>query len=357
MFINARFLAQPLSGTQRYAQQLLEAFDARLGERTGPPVVALAPRQIRRRPTWRNIELRVVGRGGGHVWEQSELAWAARSGWLLSLVSSAPVLHPRQVVTLHDAALYDQPHHFSRSYTMLHRTIRPLIARRAQRILTVSAFSAAALSKALAVPRDKFALVPNGADHLLRVPSDPETLDRRKLRDRGYVLFVGNEAPHKNVATAVRAFTSLGRQDLDFVTVGIGLSSVFGTLDVAQDRAIRRLRDVGDGELRALLEHAALLVFPSLYEGFGIPPLEAMALGCPVVSSNQSAMPEVLGNSAEMVDPTEAGLRDGMRRVLESPARRVSLVERGRARAAAFTWAEASRKLDHVLMDVMDARG
>lgn len=351
LYINARFLAQPASGTQRYAEEILSALDQQADAwRDGRRAIAWVPPGVHRRPSWKNIELRTGGKGSGHVWEQASLPLLSHDGWLLNLVSSGPLIHPRQIVTLHDAAIFSHPQNFSRSYGAFHRTLRPRLAARARLICTVSEFSRRALAEAMGVDAGKFAVVPNGSDHLLRLAPAQDALSRRGLDTGKYVLFVGNRAPHKNFKTAVEAFISLGRPDLLLVTVGIGRAVVFGA-DICDDGPrIRHLADVSDAELRALYEHAALLLFPSRYEGFGIPPLEAMSLGCPVVASSAAAVPEVVGDAALVIDADDVqGMRQCMNAILENPALRAELVRKGRDRAALFTWAEAGGKLRKII--------
>lgn len=355
LYINARFLTQPLSGTQRYAEQLLNVLDARVAGRGDMPhIIALLPEGDFRRPSWSNIELRQLGPHSGHLWEQVTLARAARDGWLLSLISSGPILHPRHIVTFHDAAIFDQAQNFSWKYGIVHRAIRPRLARRARRICTVSEFSRGRLSETLGIARDRFVVIPNGGDHLRRIDSDTGAIARRALTPRGYILYVGNEAPHKNVATALDAFNRLDRAGLSFVTVGIGRSSVFGEVAAMEGRSVRRLHDVDDAELRALYENAAMLVFPSRYEGFGIPPVEAMSLGCPVVASNAASIPEVVRDAALLVDPEDAdAMAAAFARILDMPGQREEMVARGTERAALFTWDEAGRKLEELIITLI----
>jgi len=351
LHINARFLTQPVSGTQRYAEEILNALDQHAdASRDGRRMIAWVPPGEHRQPKWKNIDLRTGGKGSGHVWEQASLPFLSHDGWLLNLVSSGPLIHPRQIVTLHDAAIFSQPQNFSRSYGVFHRTLRPKLAARARLICTVSEFSRRALANAMGLDPEKFAVVPNGSDHLLRLTATPDTLSRRGLDAGKYVLFVGNRAPHKNFKTAIEAFVALGRPDMLLVTVGIGRTAVFGA-DICNDGpGIRHLADVSDADLRALYEHAALLLFPSRYEGFGIPPLEAMSLGCPVVASSAAAVPEVVGDAALVVDPDDVnGMKQAMGALLNDPALRADLVGKGRDRAALFSWTQVGLKLRKVV--------
>jgi glycosyltransferase involved in cell wall biosynthesis len=355
LHINARFLTQPASGTQRYAEEVLNALDTQAADwPERPQIIAWVPPGERREPRWQHIALNVTGQGGGHLWEQTSLALASRNGWLLNLVSSGPLVHPRQIMTMHDAAIFSHPENFSRAYGTFHRTLRPRLAARARQICTVSEFSRQALAREMGVDTAKFTVVPNGSDHLLRLESAVDVMNRRNLVAGRYVLFVGNRAPHKNFKAALDAFLGLGRTDLHLVTVGIGRSKIFGTDTFDDGPGIRHLADVDDAELRSLYENAALLLFPSRYEGFGIPPLEAMSLGCPVVASSAAAIPEVVGGAALIVDPDHVrSMTRAMETILGDDVLRASLVEKGRRRAAMFTWAEAGRKLRNMLEATM----
>lgn len=355
LHINARFLTQPASGTQRYAAEILNALDEQASEWPDrPQMIAWLPPGERREAKWRHIALKVAGKGGGHLWEQASLALASRNAWLLNLVSSGPLVHPRQIVTMHDAAIFSHPENFSRSYGAFHRSLRPKLAARARQICTVSEYSKQALARAMGVDPLKFAVVPNGADHLQRLTPAPDILPRQGLDARKYVLFVGNRAPHKNFENAFEAFIGLGRPDLKLVTVGIGRTAIFGTATFENAPGVQHLANVGDAELRSLYEHAALLLFPSRYEGFGIPPLEAMSLGCPVVASNAAAIPEVVGDAALVTDPEDIrAMTQAMQAILGNETLRAALVEKGFNRAALFTWAAAGRKLRHVLDEAM----
>ena len=225
---------------------------------------------------------------------------------------------------------------------------------RARKICTVSEFSRQALSVEMDVAPAKFTVVPNGSDHLLRLTPAWDALARRELDTGKYILFVGNRAPHKNFRNARDAFAGLHRPDLKLVTVGIGRTAIFGTADFDEGPGIRHLADVDDAELRSLYEHAAMLLFPSRYEGFGIPPLEAMSLGCPVVASNAAAIPEVVGDAALLVDPEDTqAMTRAMQALLSDEALRMALVKKGRERAALYTWAEAGRKLRKMLDQTM----
>lgn len=355
VYVNGRFLTQRRSGMQRYAEEVLTALDARLSANNdGLRVVVLTPREgVLRRPSWNVVEIRPVGRLRGHAWEQIDLWWASRDGLLLNLLSTGPLLHPRHISTFHDAAVFEHPEFFSRGYRSAHRALRPMLGRRSQRVLTVSQFSKQSIVKLLGLDAERIHIVPNGCDHLLREPLQPDVLARSGLEPGRYVLCVGNDTPNKNLIAAARAFDRLGREGFKLALVGASDPRIFAAASATNSTSVVRLTGVDDAGLRTLYEHAALFAFPSRYEGFGIPPLEAMALGCPVVASRAAAVVEVTGGAAMIVDPDDTdAFAAAMAQILNDAALRERLVTAGYQRAADFTWAGAAEKLQATLSEI-----
>ena len=354
LFINGRFLTQPLSGMQRYAEELIGALDRLLGQDSGlkaglAPCV-LVPHGALRQPAWDHIPVRRVGILRGHAWEQTELAFAARRGLLLNLAAAAPLLHRRSILVLHDAAIFAHPHHFARAYRAVHRWLRPRIARGALRLITISEFSRRELARWCGVPEAAFTIIGDSAEHILHHPADSTVLARHGLEPGRYVLTVGNQSPNKNIALAVAAFTRAAPEGWTLAVAGGGHARIFGAAEETQEQGACYLGRVTDGELRALYEGAGLLLFPSRYEGFGVPPLEAMALGCPVLSSDASAMPEVLGDAAAYFPSDDSLAAAGrLRGLINDAGRRADLAARGRARAGQYTWAAGAERLARLL--------
>lgn len=358
VYLNMRFLTQPLSGMQRYSEELIGALDERLSRDPdhlgGARVVGLAPSATLRDRNWRAIELRRIGRLKGHAWEQVELAHAARDGVLVSLAGSGPIAHPRQIVAIHDANLYVNPRFYSRAYRVLHGFIRPRLARRAKVLITISEFSRRELARSFDLPEDRFKIVPDSAEHILTVPSDVEVLGKHGLQTGRYALCVGNQSPNKNIALAIDAFAGTGAAERMRLAIAGGTPAALAKAETREAPWLSVLGRVTDGELRALYEHAAFFVFPSIYEGFGVPPLEAMSLGCPVISSDSSAMPEVLGEAAFFfVSGDVDACAEKIRQMLAlDDARRQSLVTAGKERAARFRWTNSEHLLSEAIRDL-----
>ncbi len=349
VFINGRFLTQPLSGVQRYGRELVRALDRRAG--AGTPYVLLTPEGADASDLdLRAIPVRAAPGGRGHLWEQTALAWAARRGRLLSLGGSGPLLHPRHRVVIHDAAVFRRPEHFHPAYAAFHRALGRGLARRA-RLGAVSRFSRDELAEALRKPPSAIAVLPNGADHLGRAAPDDRVLAALDLTNRPYVVALGNLAPNKNIAVMRRALGRLPDPDLRLVLIGGQVGAVFGATTEVSDPRLLLAGRRSDAEVAALLRGARALIFASLYEGFGIPPLEAFAQDCPVVASDIPAVREVCGDAPAYFDPhDDAALADHIAVLLDRPAPEARLA-RGRARLALYRWDETARRIEAWLAD------
>lgn len=363
--VNARFLTRPPTGVDRVARELIAALARRAdigalallhppwpgtGLRgaadAGPGAAWLAALDAEAR---RKVAMVPFGQWRGHVWEQLDLPRALRDRPLLSLCSTGPLLRRHHMVMIHDAQVWDVPQSYSRAFRLTYRLLLPVLARVAARVATVSRHSALRLERVGVVPTGRLRVVPNGADHILRVPPDPGTLERHGLRAGGYVLAIGSLAPHKNLRRLVTAAAARGPGAPPLVIAG-GRAGVFADAGIAGGPGLACLGRVTDGELRALYEGALALAFPSLTEGFGLPPLEAMLCGCPVIATTGGAVPETCGEAALYVDPMDGpGWTAALRRVEGDAALRDALVRRGRDWAARFTWDAAAAELVEAL--------
>ena len=342
--LNARFATRPMSGVDRVALELTRAVLA-LGD--GVDIVGLAPN----RPLLTDLPVSIArGRLKGQAWEQLELPWARGDRLLFSPCNTGPMMVRDQAVLIHDAQPWLQPEAYSLAFRAWYRLLLPRLARRARVVLTISDYSRSQLERFGIVPPGKAQVVPNGADHILRIIPDPDTLARHNLVPGGYLLALGNLSPHKNLTRLMRAAAARPVGQAPLVIAGGGNSRVFVDAGLEPPPGVRLLGRVSDGELRALYTHAMAFVFPSLTEGFGLPPLEAMLCGCPTVVSSAGAIPEVCGGASRYVDPTdEAGWTRAMVDIQASLELRQALIEKGLRRAARFTWARSAKILLEVL--------
>lgn len=361
LFINGKFLAQRVTGVQRYAREMVLALDRALPPGWAGRCELLLPSGAQRLPLARVAQRVVRGPGGaGWWWEQTALPLAARGGWLLNLAGAAPALARRMVCTLHDAAVYDVPHSYSRTFVLWYRLLFGQLARRRVPLLTVSHFSRHRLAAALGVDPAAIAVVPCAAGHLANVPEDATVLPRQGLAPGGYLLAVGSQALHKNLDALLIASARLRRAGTIKLALVAGRNdAVFADVrGRADESGVVRLGPVDDAALKALYRHALALVFPSTYEGFGLPPLEAMACGCPVLAARAAALPEVCGDAAAWFDPAAPGdLERALQRLVDDPALRERLAAAGPERAVRFDWDRSASLLIERLEPLLAARG
>jgi glycosyltransferase involved in cell wall biosynthesis len=350
--INGRFLTQRMTGVQRFATEIVAAADALAARGAWPKARLLCP------PGARDAGLaafaaEAVGRRRGQAWEQFDLPRALGGDFLLNLGNTAPLLTGAgQAVVIHDAGAFDTPESYSFAFRTWYRALQRGLARRGARLLTVSEFSRGRIAAALGVAPETIGVVPESGEHMLRIAADEGVLARCGLEAGRYALVVGNPAAHKNLAALTAAADVLGRHGLRLALAGAADPAVFRAGGGAAAEAARGLGRVSDAELRALYAHALCLVFPSRYEGFGLPPLEAMTCGCPVVAACAGAVPEVCGEAALWFDPAEpATLAEAMTRLIGEEGLGEGLRAAGLARAAAFTWERAAREMLALIRD------
>jgi glycosyltransferase involved in cell wall biosynthesis len=254
------------------------------------------------------------------------------------------------VLTIHDLAFMRMPEVYNFKWRMWHKLVRPkIMAQRAAAIIVPSKATAEDVVELMGIPNEKIYVIPHGHNG---VDNSAVTLPLPNVVRKPYLLFVGTIEPRKNVEAIVEAFTQVHRQhpDLSLVLAGPwGWKTAAVRKAIASSNAresIRVLNYVSDNERLALYQSATALVWPSWYEGFGFPVVEAMAAGCPVIAGATSSLFEVAGDAALLVRPyDQAGLVQAIENVVSDEKLRQTLVERGHARAAHFSWQETARKM------------
>jgi glycosyltransferase involved in cell wall biosynthesis len=300
--------------------------------------------------------------------EQFSVPWALRRERIDLFHAPHYVLPPlrrgKSVVTIHDCIHLMFPEYLPNRLALSYaRASLWAAARISNRIMTVSETSKRDILRFFDVPAEKISVIYNGIDERFRVQPPEEEMSRVAQRYQltgDFVLYAGNVKPHKNVERLIDAF-HLVRQDgldhLQLIVIGDEISR-YAELRRAVHRYnlhkyVRFLGYMPDATLAVLYRLAAVFVFPSLYEGFGLPPLEAMASGAPVVTSNVSSLPEVVGDAAVLVDPRDPrAIADGVRRVLTEPGLRETLRAKGLNRAAEFSWDRSVQRIRQIYGDV-----
>jgi glycosyltransferase involved in cell wall biosynthesis len=255
------------------------------------------------------------------------------------------------VVTLHDVQHHDLPSFFSRAERALRTLTYDRAAKEATLVVTPSAYSAGRIEEVLGVPGDRICVIPSGVDHRRfdrrPVASDPERLAPLGL-ERPFVLYPANLWPHKNHERLIEAFARVPVPELELVLTGMTYSQAARIAELARRAgAAERVRHVGYVDrdaMPAMYRAARALVFPSLYEGFGGPPLEAMASGCPVASSTRASLGELVAGACVELDPESTeSIATGIERLVTDEPLREQLVEAGLERARSFSWENSMR--------------
>lgn len=328
-----------MTGVQRYAHELVGALDTLIADRQFARfrIEIVAPRNLLSTPSWSSIAWRTGGALRGHAWEQFELPRLTRGRLLLNLCNTGPLALRRQIVTIHDAAVFARPQVYSLAFRTWYQTLLRRLTRCSLGVITPSRFSRASLSHYCRVAEGRFEIVPHGREHVLATAPDRSILERHGLGERPFILAVSSMAANKNFDLMAAALHRLDR-DVDMVVAGGRNSRVFARTPELPAQ-FHCLGYVSDGELRALYERALCLIYPSSYEGFGFPPLEAMTCGCPVITTRVASLPEVCGEAALYCGTGDAqGLAAHLQSLVDDAGMRQRLRERGLQQAKAFSW-------------------
>ena len=328
--VNGRAAArEQIGGVERWAREMA----ARLpGLRPDGYLVARPPRPLAHR--------------AGHAWEQlalPALARRRRAALIYSPANLAPLAWPRNVVVLHDVAALRHPDWYSAAYVAWQRRVVPRVARRALALITVSEFSRRQIAETLELAPERIAVIGGGVQERFR----PDADGAMPGLERPYVLTLATRYPRKNQAALAEAARRLGERGLELVAAGGERGYMRAEPPVP---GVRRLGYVPEAQLPALFAGARAFVLASRDEGFGLPCLEAMASGAPVVAADSGALPETCGDAALLVDPDDPNaIADALDRLLGDEAERERLRAAGLERAAARGWDRAARETDALL--------
>lgn len=357
------------SGIGRYLREILAGILA--DTRFGPVVLLGDPEALRVFCAQHGADPRrviVQPYAGGFYSPASQIAWTRlrtsrhrRADVTFFPHYDVPLLFfpERSVVTVHDLTHFKVPEAFA----AWRRAVASVVLRRAvsgaARVITVSKAACGDLAERFPWAETKLRVVSNGVSSFFQVPVDPDAITRRIGISPPYLLCVGNRKPHKNLVAAVETLALLHRDRPDLRLVIVG-EAYRDSAEVTRRAAALGVRDsvveipvVGDEELRGLYASCEALLFPSLYEGFGLPIVEAMACGAPVIASNRASLPEVVGDAGLLVGPHDyPAMAEAVVRLSRQSGLRKELVRRGHNRATTFSWEKAARRTVEVLYGV-----
>jgi len=280
------------------------------------------------------------------LWEQVQLPWTARDGLALNLCNVGPILARNAITMVHDAQVYTTPQSYSMPFRLWYRFVQPMLGRRHRLILTVSEYSKSQLVFHGIAPADKIAVIHNGVDHVLAHDRDTGILGAFGLTSGRYAVGLASLQPHKNTEVLLKAFAQPTLSNIQL--------ALFGGVDLGAFEArfgplpanVMLVGRVSDAQLRALLEGALCYLCPSTTEGFGLPVMEAMILGCPAIAAPCGALPEVCGDAALYAAPDDpAAWATAVAGLDANPDKKAALGTAGQRHARQFSWANAAKKL------------
>ena len=341
IYINARFLTQNLTGVQRYAIELCR----QLKKLYGNKIIFVCPRNVINHEVFDEFGASVIGRHTGHLWEQWDLPRFLKkqgSPLLVNLSNTAPLLYKNKVTTIHDITYVRYPETFSKSFVALYRCVIPLVIKTSRHIFTVSEFSKKEISGFYHCNPTKISVVYNA------VSGDFHRVIDEELSKKRYFMAVSSVKSNKNFIYILDAFQKFSdnNKDIELFIIGDLKSNSFQTLNIdkyLKNPQIKALGRVSDEELIKFYSNALAFLFPSLYEGFGIPPLEAQACGCPAICAEASCLPEVFGNSVLYCNPHVVdSLVNAMNRIAYNKDLRIKMVNDGMKNVDSYSWQDSA---------------
>jgi glycosyltransferase involved in cell wall biosynthesis len=354
IYINGRFLTQDITGVQRYAHEIIRALDLSITTKSIPDseqyqIILVAPkRKIKHRLSLKKIKIVQSGLFGGHLWEQLLLPFISRKGILFSPGNTAPLvslfIKHRMAVTIHSLSFHYFPESYSFSFRLLYKLMVPLILKYADCILTVSNSEKKQLIDYLPAAEERIVVIQNGG---LPVnynfsPPNPSLADIEKRQP--YLLYVGALSRGKNIQGVIQAFRKIIKKT-DFNLIVVGSSpAAFQKYNInIEDSVKKSIFFMGHlnhiDEMVFLYKHAFCLLFPSYYEASPLPPIEAMACGCPVICSDIPALRERCGEAALYCKAEDSEqIAAQILSLIRNTPLRGGYIKKGITHAAQFTW-------------------
>ncbi len=347
IIVNARFLTQQITGVQRHALEM-----SRQLKILRPEIEFVAPDNIIHHHMAQLLQVKIVGRLRGHAWEQISLPRYVRKRpltILLNLANTAPLFLKNEIVTIHDTGFIVQPQWYSRRFYYYYRFLLPRLTGSSLKIITDSQFAKNEIVERLNIDPDKIEVIPCGLPEIFINPQ-ARTSENKYGQ---YILVVASLDPRKNLERVIQAFTSLNLKDTILVIAGVGHKTFASNRQFDRNRNLPNVIFTGyvtDQELIQLYLQARMMVFASLYEGFGLPPLEAMACGCPCLVSRAASIPEICAEAVLYCDPYDiSDIADKIRKMLLDVELRNKLIDRGRKRSTNFSWKDSARQIIRIM--------
>lgn len=357
IIVNGLFLTQKITGVQRFAIEMSRELKKYFNDK----IKFVAPKNIIHKELAEELEVKEIGRFSGLLWEQIDLPYYLSKNnnpLLLNMRNTAPFFYKKNIIVLHDLIFFKNKKWFSKRFPDFYRLCAPSLYRNALKIITVSDYSKQDIINTFEISYSKVTVVNNA------VAKEFYKYKNRHFEKKygDYILTVASLlSPRKNLVNTIKAFNLLNLKNTGLIVVGAEsehFSDEKMLKEVKLNENIILTGYVSDEELAILYKYAKLLVFPSFYEGFGIPPIEAMYFGCPVIVSSFASLPEVCGDAALYVNPYDVDdIAKGIERVLNDQELKNKLIAKGYQRQTKFNWEDSAHKMIEVIKTVYEKEG
>jgi glycosyltransferase involved in cell wall biosynthesis len=351
LYINGRFLGHKMDGISRFSLEICKKL-----KDNGLVFTVVIPKWLEY-DNDEGFEILKYGNFKSHFWEQIDLLRFLKKRkypLLLNLSGLGPLYYKNQIITIHDLSFYENRKWFSRSYAFFYSFVTPILAKTARKIITVSNFSKNEILKYLKVDEEKIEVVFNAVATNLEVNLETYKMSsqiKSIVKDK-YILAVCSIDPRKNLQRLIDGFIELNLDGFKLVLVG-KTSKHFNVKLISNSDSVVFTGFLSDSDLCVLYKKCQFFVYPSLYEGFGIPPLEAMKNGCPVIVSNIPSLKEVCEDAAIYVDPFDVqSIKNGIMRLINQPLLQEELRLKGNSRSDFFSWDDSGKKVYNLVKKI-----
>ena len=350
IIINGRFLCNKTDGISRFSLEICKEL-----KKHSVNFEILIPYWLE----YENPEgfnLKRYGKLKSHFWEQINLkSYLKKNGrpLLLNFSGLGPLFYKNQLVTIHDLSFFENKKWFSWSYSFVYRMATPIIAKSALKIITVSEFSKKEIIKNLKIDNNKIEVIHNAVSEQLESTSGCQITDQiSALCNKKIILAVSSIDPRKNLKRLIDSFLEL--EYLDYSLVLVGKKSPHFNINLkSNSERVFFTGYVSDDDLIHLYKNCQFFIYPSLYEGFGIPPLEAMRNSCPVIVSKIPSIEEVCADAAVYVDPyNNEDISRSMKELIKNGDLRRQMSVKGYQRSLEFSWSKSAEKLKNLLNEI-----
>lgn len=335
--INGKFLSQRLTGVHRYAIELCKHLPTKIG---GKEIVIAGPKDAKMIPELEHFRFEKFGKTKGNVWEQLELPrFLKKNGkpLLVNFTGISPISYHNKIMYIHDLTFLHHPEWFSKGFAKAYNTLIPTTARKSKRVFTVSEYSKQDIIKHYQIQPENIEVVYAAA---------PDRFKNLNMEKEDFILMVSSLDPRKNMKGAIEAFLK-SKTDYRLVIIGDKMKS-FSNPDLEKYADNDRIEFTGyvtDEDLLDYYNRAKVFLYPSFFEGFGIPPMEAQKCGCPAIVSNVSSLPEIYKDSVIYCDPNNIySINDAIDKLVSSENLRKELIQKGFDNADRFSWKKSAER-------------